>query len=97
MHGIKQIQSTWSEGMGTVMIDLGADARRVVDEVKSKMNSITTLPIETEKPIIRELANRAQVVDIAVSGDIDPFTLQHRRAGPGRADRDSGGSRRPTS
>ena len=38
------------------------------------MNSITTLPIETEKPIIRELTNRAQVVDIAVSGDIDPFT-----------------------
>ena len=30
-----------------MMIDLGADARRVVDEVKSKMNSITTLPIET--------------------------------------------------
>ena len=52
------------------MIDLGADARRVVDEVKSKMNLITTLPIETEKPIIRELTNRAQVVAIAVTSQL---------------------------
>ena len=78
IDGIKQIQSTASEGMGSVMIelDLGADARRVVDEVKSNIDAITTFPIETEKPIIRELTNRQQVVDIAVSGDIDPFTLK---------------------
>ena len=78
IDGIKRIQSTASEGMGTVMIelDLGADARRVVDEVKSNIDAITTFPIETEKPIIRELTNRQQVVDIAVSGDIDPLTLK---------------------
>ena len=78
IDGIKQIQSTASEGMGTVMIelDLGADARRVVDEVKSNIDAITTFPLETEKPIIRELTNRQQVVDIAVSGDVDPFTLK---------------------
>ena len=78
IDGIKQIQSTASEGMGSVMIelDLGADARRVVDEVKSNIDAITTFPIETEKPIIRELTNRQQVVDIAISGDIDPFTLK---------------------
>ena len=78
IDGIKQIQSTASEGMGSVMIemDLGADARRVVDEVKSNIDAITTFPIETEKPIIRELTNRQQVVDIAVSGDVDPFTLK---------------------
>ena len=78
IDGIKEIQSTASEGMGSVMIemDLGADARRVVDEVKSNIDAITTFPIETEKPIIRELTNRQQVVDVAVSGDIDPFTLK---------------------
>ena len=68
--------STASEGMGTMPIDLGAAARRVVDEVKSNIDAITTFPIETEKPIIRELTNRAQVVDIAVSGNVDPLTLK---------------------
>ena len=78
IDGIRRIRSTASEGMGTVMIelDLGADARRVVDEVKSNIDAIITFPSETEKPIIRELTSRQQIVDIAVSGDVDPFTLK---------------------
>ena len=78
IDGIKQIQSTASEGMGTVMVelDLGADARKVVDEIKSTVDAITTFPVETEKPIVRELTSRRQVADIAVSGDVDPFTLK---------------------
>ena len=78
IDGIKQIQSTASEGMGSVMIelDLGADARRVVDEVKGNIDAITTFPIETEKPIAREMTMRQQVVDVAISGDVDPFTLK---------------------
>ena len=78
IDGIKQIQSTASEGSGTVTIELelGADARKVVDDVKSSVDAITTFPVETEKPIIRELTGRMQVTDIAVSGDIDLFTLK---------------------
>ncbi len=78
IDGIKQIQSTASEGRGTVMIELelGADARKVVDDVKSNVDAITTFPVETEKPIIRELTRRNQVADIAVSGDLDPFRLK---------------------
>ena len=78
IDGIKQIQSTASEGMGMVMIELelGADARKVVDDVKSNVDAITTFPVETEKPIIRELTQRNQVADIAVSGDLDAFRLK---------------------
>ena len=78
IDGIKQIRSTAYEGAGSVTIelDLGADARRVVDEVKNNVDAITTFPVDTEKPIVRELTNRLQVVDIAVSGDMDPFTLK---------------------
>ncbi len=78
IDGIKQIQSTASEGTGTVTVELelGADARKVVEDVKSSVDAITTFPVETEKPIIRELTGRMQVTDIAVSGDVDPFTLK---------------------
>ena len=78
IDGIKQIQSTASEGMGMVMIELelGADARKVVDDVKSNVDAITTFPVETEKPIIRELTRRNPVADIAVSGDLDAFRLK---------------------
>ena len=78
IDGIKQIESTASEGLGMVMVELelGADARKAVDDIKSNVDAITTFPIQTEKPIIRELTNRIQVTDIAVSGDLDPIALK---------------------
>ena len=78
IDGIKGIQSTAAEGMGTVTVELelGADARKVIDDVKSSVDAITTFPVEAEKPIVRELTGRMQVADVAVSGDVDLFTLK---------------------
>ena len=59
-----------------VELELGADARKVVDDVKTSVDGITTFPVETEKPIIRELTRRNQVVDIAVAGSVDAFALK---------------------
>ena len=78
LDGIKEITSTASEGMGMVMVELelGADARKVVDDIKSRVDAIDTFPVETEKPIITDLVARNQVVDVAVSGAADEFTLK---------------------
>ena len=78
IDGIKEITSTASEGMGTVQVELelGADTRKVVDDITSNVDAITTFPAETEKPIIRELTTRQQVVDSAVAGDTDELTLK---------------------
>ena len=78
VDGIKQILSTASEGSALVMVELelGADARRVVDEIKNNVDAITTFPIETEKPIIREMTARNQVADISISGQADIFALK---------------------
>ena len=78
LDGIKQITSTSSEGMASVSVELelGADPRKVVDDIKTNVDAITTFPIEAEKPIIRELTTRRQVVDVAVSGATDELTLK---------------------
>ena len=78
IDGIKQIISTASEGTGSVMLELelGADARKVVDDVKSSVDAIDTFPAETETPIVREMIARRQVVDIAISGRTDEVTLK---------------------
>ena len=78
IDGIKTITSTASEGMGTVLVELalGADRRKVVDDVKSSVDAIDTFPAETERPIIRELTARTQVVEVAVSGSVDELTLK---------------------
>ena len=78
IDGIRRIQSTASEGNASVMADLelGADARRVIDEVKNNIDAVTTFPAETEEPIIRELTARNQIVDVAIFGAADFFTLK---------------------
>ena len=78
VDGIKQIISTASEGMGSVMveIELGADVRQVLDDIKNQVDAIDTFPEQTEKPIIREMIAREQVIDLAVSGAADEFALK---------------------
>ncbi len=78
VDGIKKVTSSASEGSGRVMLELelSADRRRVVDDVKSRVDTITTFPIETEKPIIREMVARTRVIDVAVSGRADELTLK---------------------
>ena len=78
IDGIEQITSTADEGSGTVLVEvgLGADTRRVLDDIKSNVDAIETFPEETEKPIITEMLARFRVVDIAVSGEADEFTLK---------------------
>ena len=78
VDGIKEIRSTAAEGNASVLVELelGADARRVVDEVKNHVDAITTFPLETEKPIIREMIAHNRVTDISISGQTDIFALK---------------------
>ena len=79
IEGIERIRSTASENRGSVNIELipGADARRVLEDVKSAVDAIDTFPDETEQPLIQEVVLRRQVVNVAVSGDADEATLKY--------------------
>ena len=78
LDGIKRVSSTASEGSGLVTVELeaGADVRKVLDDVKSRVDAIETFPEETEKPIIQEITNRSQVISVAVHGYLDEFSLK---------------------
>ncbi|MFQ5670176.1 MAG: efflux RND transporter permease subunit [Acidobacteriota bacterium] len=78
LDGVKKITSTANEGMGQVAIELnaGADARRVLDDVKSRVDAIDTFPEETEEPVVRQLTNRRQVINVAMAGDVGETTLK---------------------
>ncbi|TDI12734.1 MAG: efflux RND transporter permease subunit [Acidobacteria bacterium] len=78
IDGIKKITSSAREGKGTVVAHLatGANSSRVLDEIKSRVDAIDTFPEETEKPIIREVTNKRQVIDLAVWGEVDRKVLK---------------------
>jgi multidrug efflux pump subunit AcrB len=78
LDGVKRIRSTAAEGAGSVVIELlpGADARRVLDDVKARVDAIDTFPVETEQPVVQEIILRTQVISVAISGDADEWTLK---------------------
>ena len=78
IQGIRQIRSTASPGRASVQLDLelGANAQRVLDEVTTAVQAITTFPAATEEPLIRKPIVRNQVLVIAISGAVDVATLK---------------------
>ena len=78
IEGIDTIRSTAAEDVGTVVVELetDADAREVLDEVKSRIDAIATFPVETEKPIIQEALIRRRVITVAVYGDVEERALK---------------------
>ncbi|MCH7531539.1 MAG: efflux RND transporter permease subunit [Gemmatimonadetes bacterium] len=78
VEGIDEITSTAAEGLGTVLLQLalGADASRVLDDVKAEVDRITTFPVDAERPEIRELTNRQSVIKLVIFGDVSERTLK---------------------
>ena len=78
IDGIRRIRSTAAESSASVVVQLesGIDSGRMVAEVQNKIDAISTFPVNTEQPIIRNVIARNQVVDVVVSGDTDVRVLK---------------------
>jgi len=78
IEGIKRVTSTSREGVGSVTAELfdRAPTRRVLDDVKARVDAIDTFPEEAEKPVIQEILDRQQVINVAISGSADEWTLK---------------------
>lgn len=78
LEGVKEVTSIASEGSGVVSIKLepDADSRELLDDIKARIDEIDTFPVETEKPVIQEVTSRRQVVNLAVTGDVEERTLR---------------------
>ena len=59
LEGIKQLNSTAVEGMGTVSIQVEEDydVQSLLDEVKVQVDAIPSFPADTEKPVIYRQKN----------------------------------------
>ncbi|MBI1357995.1 MAG: MMPL family transporter [Acidobacteria bacterium] len=78
LEGIKKVTSTANEGSGSVAIEVetGYSTTDLLNDVKTRVDAIDTFPEEAEKPVIREVTNRTQVINISISGQTDEMTLK---------------------
>lgn len=77
LQGIKEINSTASEGAGSVSIevDKGYDSRDLLDDIKNRVDSINTFPVETEKPVINLAKPRGEVITVVLAADMSESDL----------------------
>ncbi len=77
INGIKKITSTSNEGYGSISVEVenGYNLDDVKDEVKSKVDGITSFPEGAEKPTIRSFEGQPEVITIAVHGKVDEESL----------------------
>ncbi|ADK85547.1 acriflavin resistance protein [Desulfarculus baarsii DSM 2075] len=70
VEGVKRIDSSAREGMATIKIEVmqGWEVQKLLDDIKSEVDRITTLPNEAEKPTISEVTQRTEVIWVAVHG-----------------------------
>jgi multidrug efflux pump subunit AcrB len=77
-ENIDQFTSTAREGGcdSTLTVASGADLNRVLNDIKGKVDAISTFPTETEKPIVRAFSSSGNVMTMALSSDADDQSLK---------------------
>jgi multidrug efflux pump subunit AcrB len=78
IEGIHEIISTGRRNSGTVQVEVAADydVLEVMNEIKNRVDSISTFPDNTEKPVVSRTRFQQQVNIVSVFGDVDERTLK---------------------
>jgi len=78
LTGIRKLSGTATEGVGAVAITVepGHDVKALLDRVKTRVDGISTLPVEAERPVVEQLEIRRQVIDLAVHGPVSERILK---------------------
>ena len=71
LDGIDELNATGAEGAGTVIVKVRTDAntRELMNDVKTRVDAITTFPENAEEPVIEELSLRLLVITVALSSE----------------------------
>lgn len=78
VDGMDRVHTTAREGMCSVMVELlqDTDITTALNDIKGKVDAISTFPNETEKPIVSSMQFRGQTISLVVHGDTDEATLK---------------------
>lgn len=78
LDGVKRVRSTAREGAARIIIEFqsGADMQLALSNVETAVGQVTTLPEDSEKPIVRRVVRYEPISSIAVSGPFSESALK---------------------
>ncbi len=77
IEGIEELRAVAQEGYGRVYVSVGQtyELSEVTDQVKLAVDRIVTFPVDAERPYITQREQKVQALMVAVSGDLDEFSM----------------------
>lgn len=78
VNGIKKLTSTATEGLASVVVEIasGYNVQEVMDEIKTQVGSIASLPEQTEKPVVYRTRFTSNVMWVSLHGDVAEASLK---------------------
>lgn len=78
LEGIKELTTTAAESVGSAFVELkkGANLYQVMNDVKNRVDSITTFPVDAEKPSVSEMKFRGDVGALVLWGKLPERQLK---------------------
>ncbi len=72
IEGVKQYTTNSMENVGTALVEVQEDydLQKVINEVRTQVNAISTFPVDAENPVVSELTLKDAVSLLYVSGDM---------------------------
>ncbi len=72
LEGIDRITSSSNEGSAVVRVEIDDrhDPREVLEDIKSRVDALSTLPADAERPMVSLAQRKREVITVAVSGPL---------------------------
>ena len=78
LEGIKKISSRSQEGRSIVQVEVakGTDSQELLNDIKLRIDGISTLPSDAESPVIEIPERIREVISVVISGDLPEEELR---------------------
>ena len=78
LPGIDRILSNANEGNASIRVEVlqGYDVRELLDDIKNRVDSINTFPVEAERPIIATPGRQDRAISLVIAADIPEEELR---------------------
>lgn len=78
LDGIEKIESASQQNLSVITVEAinGYDVQRLLNEIKTRVDAISTFPTDAERPEISDLLWESEIMSIGVFGDVSEKVLK---------------------
>ncbi|ANK82477.1 MAG: hypothetical protein TEF_18045 [Rhizobiales bacterium NRL2] len=78
LDGVKEVNSYSSEGAATIVVEFqaGTDMQSALSDVDAAVAGVTTLPEDSEEPLVKRVVRYDEISRLVISGDVSEAELK---------------------